>query len=167
MPGSGIRGPVTLAAALVFAAACSHMGGVRPRLTPLPGAVQRTIQANPASVTLAIVATLDSSRIPVEASAADEGYVETPWIDVHTRRKLTPAPSNIGRAVKLRFFADPVAGQTQLVAECVRRYRLDPSVPQRELEVVVDSASAGSLLMDSLLTRLLTSQRRETGEVRR
>ncbi len=139
-------------------AACPHMGGVRPRLTPLPGAVERTVQAGPISVTLSIVATLDSMRIPIAAAAADEGYVESQWIEPRSRRIRTPEPANLEHTVKMRFYADPVAGTTRLVAECVRRDRLDPSVPQRELEVVVDSLSAGRVLMDSVLTRLLTSQ---------
>ncbi len=147
------------AAACFIAAACPHMGGVRPRITPLAGAVERTVQAAPYSVTEGIVATLDTMRIPLEAHAADEGYVETKWIDPRNHQPHTPAPSNLDHTIKMRFYADPVAGTTHLVAECVRRLYLDPSVPQRELEVVVDSTSAGWMLMDSVLTRLLSHER--------
>lgn len=162
MPADGTRGTaqaLLAAAACFIAAACPHMGGVRPRLTPLAGSVIRTVEAGPASVTDAIVAALDSMRVPVAAQAADEGYVETRWIDPRTHVPRAPAPSNLDHTIKLRFYADPVAGKTQLVAECVRRLYLDPSVPQRELEVVVDSASAGQVLMDSVLARLLSHQR--------
>lgn len=137
------------------------MGGVRPRLTPLAGAVVRTVEAAPATVTLAILASLDTSRVPIEASAADEGYVETKWIDAGTHTARKPGPGNLDRTIKMRFYADPVAGATRLVAEVVRRWHVDPSVPQRELEVVVDSGSAGWMLMDSVMARVLTHQRRE------
>ena len=160
MPGFGKRGAGSVAAACLIAAACAHMGGVRPRLVPLAGAEERIVQAGPASVTLAIVATLDTSGIPIEAASAEEGYVESRWIDATTHQPRAPGPSNLDRVIKIRFYADPVAGTTHLVAECVHRFHLDPSLPPRELEVVVPDGHPGKLLLDSLMTRLLTNQRR-------
>jgi hypothetical protein len=135
------------------------MGGVRPNITPLAGSDTRTVEAPADAVTRAIKAALDSSGVPVVAFAADEGYVETAWMDARTHAVRAPGPANLGTTIKIRFFADPVAGQTRLVAECVRRYLVDPSLPARELEQVLPEDHPGRLLMDSVLTRVLTSQR--------
>jgi hypothetical protein len=55
---------------------------------------------------------------------------------------------------KLRFFADPTAGRTRLVAECVRRIAEDPSEPERDMERMVPDSSPGRMLLDSIVARL-------------
>jgi len=56
--------------------------------------------------------------------------------------------------VKVRFFADPVAGKTRLAAECVRRIADDPSEPERDLERMVPDSSPGRILLDGIVGRL-------------
>lgn len=55
--------------------------------------------------------------------------------------------------VKLRFFADPVAGRTRLVMECARRVMVDLSLPERELERPVPQGHPGRALLDSVVAR--------------
>ena len=147
-----------LAALVITGAACARMGGVRPNITPLLGSVTRTIEASPDAVTRALAASLDSSGVPVEAVAPDEGYVESAWYDLDTRTAHSPTLHTLDHTIKIRFFADPVAGKTRLVAECVRRVIFDPSLPPRELERSVPDSTPGMALMDSVMARVLANQ---------
>lgn len=136
------------------------MGGIRPTITPLLGSVTLEVEARPDAVTRALAAALDSSGIPVAVVAPEEGYVESVWYDVTLRAARTPRVGNLDHVIKLRFFADPAANKTRLVAECVRRVLVDPSLPERELEREVPDDHPGRVLLDSIVARVLTHQRR-------
>jgi len=94
---------------------------------------------------------LTARGFATQAMVPMEGYLETRWFDVVSRR-ATPEPfSDAEGVVKLRFFADPVGLHTRVIAEAVRRTAWDPSRPPRELEVMLPPDHPGRVLMDSLL----------------
>jgi hypothetical protein len=85
-----------------------------------------------------------------------EGYLETEWYDVVARRSGSENTLDPERVVRLRFFADPVRqGETELVSEAVLRHMVDPSLPPRELEVMVPPGHGG----DQILRRVLDAVR--------
>jgi hypothetical protein len=85
-----------------------------------------------------------------------EGYLETEWYDVVARRSGSENTLDPERVVRLRFFADPVRqGETELVSEAVLRHMVDPSLPPRELEVMVPPGHSG----DQILRRVLDAVR--------
>ncbi len=98
------------------------------------------------------------SRIARRAScprvAADEGYLESGWYDLRTRRTVSARAAGFDHIVKLRLFADPTAGKTHLAAEAVVRIAYDPSEPPRDAERMVPDSTPGRALLDSLVARL-------------
>ena len=78
--------------------------------------------------------------------SAAEGYLETRWFNPRTRssRRENTDPSNL---VRLRVWTDLVTPrETQVVVETVRRITIDPSVPDREVEVVAGPGTPGDSL---------------------
>lgn len=155
--GTGLA--LLLAALAVFPAACRGLGGVRPRIVPLPGSVVRTVEIAADSATRALAAAMAARHVPVTAVAPAEGYVESVWYDLEDRAPRTPEARRLGSIVKLRFFADPVAGRTRVVGEVVRRILVDPSVPERELERAVPEGHAGRTLLGEVMTLALGVER--------
>lgn len=143
-----------LALAWAGAAACASFGGIRPREGPLPGAVIRQVPQPAAAVITDLAARVAAAGLTVRTIAPSEGFLETDWYDL-TARRTVPAPwDDLDRVVKLRFTADPVSGKTRLVAECIRRTRADPSVPQRELEQMVSDDHPGRQLLNGILQQI-------------
>jgi hypothetical protein len=86
----------------------------------------------------------------VSRFSAPEGYVETRWFDPRTKQshRENNDPQHL---VRLRVWTDLVTPrETQIVVETVHRTTTDPSVPDREVEVVADSSSAGDSLTRAL-----------------
>jgi hypothetical protein len=135
-------------------AACSHFGGVRPVYGPLPGSISLLLDAAPDAVIVAAQREVRAAGLTVASVAADEGYLETAWYDVVTRRTVDARERDLDNIVKLRLFADPTAGKTRLAAECVRRIAYDPSEPERDLERMVPDSTPEHAIMDSLVARL-------------
>ena len=136
--------------AAAAAAACAT-GGVRPRYGPVPQAVMLVLDLPAAEVTDSMAAATRRAGLSVLQVAAREGYVESGWFDLDARAATRVPFERQDRIVKLRFFADPVAGQTRLFAECVVRIAWDPSVPERDLERMPPAGHPGRALLDSLL----------------
>jgi hypothetical protein len=127
---------------------------VRPVYGPLPGSVTVVLDAAPDAVITTAEREVRAAGLTVAAVAADEGYLETAWYDVLTRRTVDARAPDFDHIVKLRLFADPTAGKTRLVAECVRRIAYDPSEPERDLERMVPDSTPQRALLDSLVARL-------------
>lgn len=142
---------------LVFlmAAACTGLGGVRPRITPLVGSVTRVAPERPEVLVRAFDDALRARQLPLVAVSQVEGYVETEWLDIDTRAARRPGATGLERIVKLRLFVDPVGGRSRVVGEAVRRYLWDPSLPERELERAVPVDHPGRALLDSIMTSVL------------
>ncbi len=127
---------------------------MRPVWGPLPGSVAVHLDAAPDAVITAAEREVRAAGLKVVAIAADEGYLETEWYDVLTKRTVSARAMDLDHIVKLRLYADPTAGKTRLVAECVRRIAFDPSEPERDLERMVPDSTPQHALLDSLVARL-------------
>lgn len=130
-------------------AGCASLSGVRPRYGPVQGSVLVRIDAQPAAVIRALDAAAREAGLIVVRLAPDEGYLETAWHELADSMALTLPRDR--RRVRVRMFADPVAGRTRLLAECVTRVYEDPSLPERELERMVEDTHPGHQLLQGLL----------------
>ena len=127
---------------------------MRPVYGPLPGSVSLQLDALPDAVIIAAAHEVQAAGLKVASVAADEGYLETAWYDVVTRRTVDARTRHFDHIVKLRLFADPTAGKTRLAAECVARIAYDPSEPARDLERMVPDSTPEHAILDSLVARL-------------
>jgi len=131
------------------------MGGVRPGFVPVPGSVNLLLDAAPDAVTRAAAEEVQHAGLRLQWLSAVEGYVETQWYDVRSRTSSAePLSGDLDRTVKIRLFADPTAGKTRLVAECVVTSLVDPSRPHRELERMAPDGHAGRELLQQILDRV-------------
>ena len=152
--GSRAARAVLLALAAAGAVGCASFSGVRPRYGAVPGSVLVETEAPPDSVIRALASATRARGFRIRTVAPREGYLESDWLDLATRDTARARAHRLDRVVRLRFFADPVAGKTRLLAECVHRIMVDPSLPERELERMVPDGHPGRALLDSLLTRV-------------
>jgi hypothetical protein len=86
----------------------------------------------------------------VASYSSAEGYLETRWFDVRTRKshRYNTNPKNF---VRLRVWTDLISPrESQIVVETVYRYTIDPSVPDREVERVVAADTPGDSLTQAV-----------------
>lgn len=131
-----------------------RLGGLRPRFGPVPGSIAFELEAQPEAVIVTAAHEIQAAGLKVAVADPAEGYLETSWYDVRTRATVAATVRDLDQVVKLRFFADPLAGKTRVAAECVRRIADDPSEPERDLERMVPDSSPGRGLLDSIVGRL-------------
>src|SRR5437899_5346649 len=137
-------------------AACTPVT-TRPPFFPDPQALVVILDARPDRVTAALDSLVPADSLEVAHSNVRDGYVETAWYDTQARRSrhheheiASPA-----RTVKIRFWADPwVPGQTRLTVEPIYRPRFDPSLVERDLEVIVNKDDDGYKLAQRLVEGL-------------
>jgi hypothetical protein len=140
------------AIALLFAA-CTP-ATTRPAFLPYPQALVVVVDATPARVVPEAVGWLSSQGLRVEWSSPQDGYVETAWYDVRTRQSAEGQadPGDLLNAIKIRCWADPyVPGKSQLTVEAIYRPTIDPSRPERDLEVIVPQGSEGYRIAQQLI----------------
>jgi hypothetical protein len=152
-----LSGPTRAAgalAALAALAACASLGGARPRLVPLPGALHRLAALSPDAAVTLVAQELAARGVPLVTVSATEGYVESAWFSAATRgRAAEPFGADTG-TVRIRVFADPTAGRTRLFAEVAMRFAWDPSLPERELERMVPEGHGALALLREVLDLL-------------
>lgn len=119
----------------------------------MQGSVVAQVPAAPDTVTRALAQEAAALGVRVRHLVPREGYVESEWFDVRGPRRRDADPDDAAHVVKLRFYADPVAGLTRVAGESVERWRYDPSLPERELERMVPETHPGRALLDSVLAR--------------
>ncbi len=127
---------------------------MRPVWGPVAGSIALQLDALPDSVIVAAAHEVEAAGLSVASVAEDEGYLESAWYDVRTRRSVSAEARGFDHIVKVRLFADPTAGKTHLAAECVVRIAYDPSEPERDLERMVPDSTPGRALLDRLVARL-------------
>jgi hypothetical protein len=116
-----------------------------------------TLTALPAPLVEAARAGVEQAGMAISQFSAPEGYLETRWFNPRTRssHRENTDPSNL---VRLRVWTDLVTPrETQVVVETVRRMTIDPSVPDREVEVVAEPGTPGDSLTQ--IVRALVRQR--------
>jgi hypothetical protein len=138
----------------MLVAALTACGAVnqRPYLQSLPGATVDTAHTTPAVLIAEIETLVAAEGLEVRLSTPSEGYLETRWYDTEASRSLGERTRDPHHVVRLRFFTRPIGDQlTELTAEAVIRRRLDPSLPDRETEMLVPAGHPGGALLSRIL----------------
>lgn len=146
---SALRLPLS---ALLVLLACTPVT-TRPAFFPSPRAPAAIVHATAAEVVPEAVGWLESQGLRPEQASPADGYVETEWFNVRTRQSTRGSdPRDLLHTIKIRCWADPyVPGKSQLTVEAVYRPLLDPSRPERDLEVIVPEDAEGSRLAQQLI----------------
>jgi len=119
----------------LLAAACNP-ATTRPVFMPLPEAPSVVLYARPPRVAAEVQTWLVAQGLKVEVASVQDAYVETAWAGTF----------------KIRCWADPDApGKSRLTVEAVYRPVLDPSRPERDLEVLVPPEHEAAKLVDRMI----------------
>ena len=119
----------------VLLAACNP-ATTRPDFMPLPEAPSVVLYARPPRVAAEVQTWLVAQGLKVEVASVQDAYVETAW----------------SGTFKIRCWADPDApGKSRLTVEAVYRPVLDPSRPERDLEVLVPPEHEAAKLVDRMI----------------
>ncbi len=152
-PGS-VRACALLAASVLLVTGCGA-NNVRPRSVPLADAVRDTLVAGPESIVDLLRDAVTARGFTVGTVRAAEGFLETRWYDLTHQRPGGAYARDPTRAIRLRFFVDPVGeSTTEIQAEATYLRTLDPSLPVREREVMVPPGSPGDTLLHSILNQI-------------
>jgi len=129
----------------------------RPDFFPYPEAPTLIVDARPERVTRELATLVREESLRVERMNLRDAYLETAWYDARTGRSFAGARDlpDLPAAVKIRCWADPyVPGQTRLTVEAVYRPRYDPSLPERDLEVIVPKDHPGGGIAGRLIEKV-------------
>ena len=140
--------------ALGFLLAACTPATTRPGFLPSPQAMVAIVDAPAGRLVPEMEGWLAGQGMRVEWSSRQDGYVETAWFNVRTRQSTGGEgdPGDLFATVNIRGWADPnVPGKSQLTVEAVYRPILDPSRPERDLEVVVPQGSDGHRIAEQLI----------------
>ena len=111
----------------------------RPPFLPQPSAVTFEVELPVPQATRALALALDADSIPVRRTEAKDGWLESEWFDVKTRRPTTARRLGLD-VVKVRAWVDPSRpNHCNITVETVYRPLADPSRTDRELERQVPS----------------------------
>ena len=144
----------TLGILALLTTACGA-GGVRPRFDPFPQAISDTFPLPPDSAIVRIGEILEAEGIEIQHIRPVEGYLESKWFDVGTRRAVSATSLNTDSVVRFRFWSDPaMPGNSLVVGEAVRRRVIDPSQPERETEQPVPPDHPATELLQRMLAAL-------------
>ena len=144
-----------LLVSLALASAACQPATTRPPFGPLPEAPGSEVRLVVPEATRRLAEALKADSIPTNTVRLRDGYIETPWFLARTRRPTTQRP--LGPAVvRIRAWADPARpGSTQLTVETLYRPRVDPSLPERELEREVPRDHPVAVRVEAVLKRLV------------
>ena len=106
----------------------------RPSFLPQPSAVIAEVELPVPQATRALALALDADSIPVRRTEAKDGWLESAWFDVATRRPTTHRKLGLD-VVKVRAWVDPSRpNHSTITVETVYRPVADPSRTDRDLE---------------------------------
>ena len=106
----------------------------RPSFLPQPSAVIAEVELPVPQATRALALALDADSIPVRRTEAKDGWLESDWFDVSTRRPTTHRKLGLD-VVKVRAWVDPSRpNHSNITVETVYRPVADPSRTDRDLE---------------------------------
>jgi hypothetical protein len=142
---------------LCCAVAACRPNTTRPPFTPLPEAAGTEVRLPVRDATRRLAELLRADSVPLRRVSTLDGYMESGWFDVRTRR-----PSGNRRAigpgfVRIRAWADPSRpGSSQLTVETLYRPLVDPSLPERELEREVPRNHPIAVKVEAALRQMVT-----------
>lgn len=123
---------------LTFAAAACYPTTTRPDLTPLPAATRVELELDVPAATRRVALELDTDSIPISRTEPKDGWLETEWFNPTTLATVHGRPFGPD-AVKVRAFVDPGRpNHSKVQIEVVERRVVNPAVPGRDLERMVD-----------------------------
>jgi hypothetical protein len=151
-PSHAHASSAALRLSLLLVLACSP-ATTRPSFLPNPQALVVVVDAPAATIVPEAVGWLVSQGFRADWSSPGDGYVETAWFNVRTRQSVEGAdPGDLLNTIKIRCWADPnVPGKSQLTVEAIYRPILDPSRPERDLEIIVPQGSDGFRIAQQLI----------------
>lgn len=129
----------------------------RPAFRPDPRALVVLLNARPERITAELATLVAAESLEVLRASVVDGYVETAWYDTAAQRSVRDDRpiADFAATVKIRFWADPyVPGQTRLTVEPVYRPRADPSRPERDVELIVTTGTAGYRIAQRFVAKL-------------
>ena len=126
----------------------------RPFFPPVTGAAQAEIELETRNATAALADVLRSDSLPLARVEPRDGYLETEWFSVATRRPTRARRLGPG-VVQVRAWVDPTRlGHSRLTVETVYRPLADPSLPARELDRQVPVDHPIGMRMTEIVTEL-------------
>lgn len=127
----------------------------RPLFGPVPAVRPVEIELPLADATQRLAELLVADSIPVTRVEIRDGYLETPWFDAATGQPVSRRPLGPG-TVRVRGWVDPSQpGHSALTVETVYRPIADPSLPERELDVLVPPDDPAAVRVRRVIDRLV------------
>ena len=120
--------------ALLLLAAC-RATTARPSFTPFPAATSAEVELDIPAATRALAEALASDSIALAAIKENDGFIDSGWLDAATLEHTAKRP--VGESVvRVRAWVNPSREfWSELVVEAAYRPLVDPSRPDRELEI--------------------------------
>ena len=107
----------------------------RPSFTPRPAATSAEVELDIPTATRALAEALATDSVALASIKESDGYLDSGWLDAATLEHTTRRPVGQG-VVRVRAWVNPAREfWSELVVEAAYRPMLDPSRPDRELEV--------------------------------
>jgi hypothetical protein len=139
----------------IWGAAACQPNTTRPGFVPLPEAAGTEIRLPVRDATRHVAEALRASAVPVRTIRLRDGYLETGWFDARSGRSTRRRPVGT-RTVRVRAWADPARpGSSQVTVETTYRLRVDPSLPERELDRQVPKNHPVALKVEQVLKNLV------------
>ena len=144
-----------LLACLSVAAGACQPATTRPPFPPLPEAAGSEIRLSVPMATRRLAEALKADSIPTQKVRLRDGYIETPWFDARSGRPTGQRRAIGPGVVRIRAWADPARpGSSRLTVETLYRPRVDPSLPDRELERQVAQNHPVAKKVEAVMIRL-------------
>jgi hypothetical protein len=151
---SGPRFPFTLHLFLFTLLGCQASTN-RPPYDALPSAALAEVELDLPSATRTLAEALRADSLPVAKVEERDGYLDSGWFDAGslTPTSRMPVGTNV---VRIRAWATPTKfGFVELQIETVYRPFVDPSRPERDLEILVPPDHAVQHRVNGVIRRLL------------
>lgn len=124
---------LTLLGVTVLMAACQATS-TRPTFGPITGAPSIVVQLSTERATTMLSEMLAADSIPVTRIETRDGFLESPWFDSATSRPTGRRPLGTD-VVRVRAWVDPEKPlHSRITVESLYRPKVDPSLPERELD---------------------------------
>jgi hypothetical protein len=127
----------------------------RPPYDALPSAALAEVELDLPSATRTLAEALREDSLPVSKVEERDGFLDSGWFDAGSLAPTSRMPVGTD-VVRIRAWATPTKfGFVELQIETVYRPFVDPSRPERDLEIVVPPDHAVQRRVNAVIRRLL------------
>ena len=127
----------------------------RPPYDALPSAALAEVELDLPSATRTLAEALRSDSLPVSRIEERDGFLDSGWFDAGSLAPTSRMPVGTD-VVRIRAWATPTKfGFVELQIETVYRPFVDPSRPDRDLEIIVPADHAVQRRVNGVIRRLL------------